>query len=100
MKDLFREFENRLGEVVSAQRVTGSEARAEGARITQQFQELARAARDLVAEQRKLLMCIERDWQLRIDSNAQRAGEAQAKAFGESIAQGLHEQLAAASCSR
>jgi hypothetical protein len=93
MKDLFTEFENRLGEVVSAQRVTTSEARAEGARITQQLQELGRSAQKLVAEQRKLLAHIDQEWQMHIDSNAQRAGEAQAKAFGESIARGLHERL-------
>ncbi len=94
MKDLFTEFEKRLGEVVSAQRVTTSEARAEGARITHQLQELGSSAKSLVAEQRNLLTRIEREWQMHIDSNAERAGEAQAKAFGESIAQGLHEQLA------
>jgi hypothetical protein len=94
MKDLFTEFEKRLGEVVSAQRITTSEARAEGARVTQQMQELGRFSRSLVEEQRNLLTRIEREWQMRIDSNAQRAGEAQAHAFGENIAQGLHEQLA------
>ena len=94
MKELFAEFEKRLGEVVSAQRVATSEARAEGAHVTQQLQELGRFAKNLVAEQRNLLTRIDRDWQMHIDSNAQRAGEAQAKAFGESIARGLQEQLA------
>src|SRR6185312_16467158 len=45
-------------------------------------------------QQRSALGRIEQEWQLRIDSNAQRAGEAQAKAFGESIAQGLQGRLA------
>ena len=94
MKELFKEFENRLGEVVSMQRIAASESRAEGARAIQQLRELAASARDLVGEQRQLLTHVERDWQLHIDGNAQRAGEAQAKAFGESIAQGLHERLA------
>jgi hypothetical protein len=94
MKELFAEFEKRLGEVVSAQRVAASETRAEGAHVTQQLQELGRFAKSLVGEQRNLLTRIDREWQMHIDSNAQRAGEAQAKAFGESIAQGLHEQLA------
>jgi hypothetical protein len=94
MKDLFAEFEKRLGEVVSAQRVTMSEARAESARVAQHLQELGRSAKTLVEDQRNLLTRIEREWQLRIDSNAQRAGEAQAKAFGENIARGLHVQLA------
>jgi hypothetical protein len=76
------------------QRIAASESRAEGARAIQQLKELALSARKLVGTQRQLLTRIERDWQLHIDGNAQRAGEAQAKAFGESIAQGLHERLA------
>jgi hypothetical protein len=94
VKELFKEFENRLGEVVSVQRIAASESRAEGARAVQQLNELAVSARELVGTQRQLLTRIERDWQLHIDGNAERAGEAQAKAFGESIAQGLHERLA------
>ena len=93
VKELFKEFENRLGEVVSVQRIAASESRAEGARAIQQLKELALSARELVGTQRQLLTRIERDWQLHIDGNAQRAGEAQAKAFGEGIAQGLHKQL-------
>ena len=88
MKELFKEFEKRLGEVVSAQRVASSEARAEGAQLGKDLQELGRSARVLVGEQRDLLARIEREWQLRIDHNAQRAGEVQAQAFGESIARG------------
>jgi hypothetical protein len=94
VKELFKEFENRLGEVVSVQRIAASESRAEGARAIQQLHELAVSARELAGGQRQLLTRIERDWQLHIDGNAQRAGEAQAKAFGESIAQGLHDRLA------
>src|ERR1700722_6797723 len=86
MKDLFKEFENRLGELVSAQRIASSEARAEGAQVTKDQHELGRSARILVGEQRDLVARIERDWQLRIDSNAQRAGEVHAQAFGENIA--------------
>ena len=94
MKELFKEFEKRLGEVVSMQRIAASESRAEGARATQQLRELTASAKELAGGQNQLLTRIEQDWQLRIDGNAQRAGEAQAKAFGESIAQGLHERLA------
>lgn len=94
MKDLFKEFERHLGEIVSAQRMASTEARAEGARVTKDLHELRTSARTLVGEQRDLLARLEREWQLRIDSNAQRAGEAQAKAFGESVAQGLHGRLA------
>jgi hypothetical protein len=93
MKDLFREFESRLGEVVSAQRMASSEARAEGMQVTKDLHELRTSARTLVNEQRDLVARIERDWQLRIDTNAQRAGEAHAQAFGENIARGLQGQI-------
>jgi hypothetical protein len=94
MKDLFKEFEARLGEIVSAQRVASSEARAEGAQATKDLHELNLSARILVTEQRDLVKRLEREWQLRIDANAQRAGEAQAQAFGQNITRGLQEQLA------
>jgi hypothetical protein len=93
MKDLFREFENRLGEIVSAQRVASSEARAQGAQVSKDLHELNRSARSLLSEQRDLVARLEREWQLRIDTNAQRAGEAQAQAFGENIVRGLQGQL-------
>jgi len=94
MKDLFKECEKRIGEMVSVQRVSASEARTEGAEAVQQLQELTRCSKNLVDEQRSLLARIEQEWQLQIDSNAQRAGEAQAKAFGESIGRGLEGRLA------
>ena len=94
MKDLFKEFESRLGEIVAAQRIASSEARAEGAQVAKGLRELGRSARMLVQEQRDLVARIEREWQLRIDQNAQSAGEAQARAFGESIARGLQGELA------
>src|SRR6185312_11151898 len=94
MKELFREFEKRIGEVISVQRLSSSEARTEGVQALQHLQELARCSKALVEQQRSALGRIEQEWQLRIDSNAQRAGEAQAKAFGESIARGLEGRLA------
>jgi hypothetical protein len=98
MRELFKEFEKRIGEVISVQRLSSSETRTEGAQVLQHLQELARCSKALVEQQRGVLGRIEQEWQLRIDGNAQRAGEAQAKAFGESIAQGLqgrHADLAA-----
>jgi hypothetical protein len=93
MKDLFREFQRQMGEMVTAQRIASSEARAEGAKVAKDLHEFRSAARILVDEQRALLARFEREWQLRIDANAQRAGEAQAQAFGANIARGLQGQL-------
>jgi hypothetical protein len=95
MRDLFREFERHLGEIVSAQRMALSEARAEGSTVTKDLHELRTSAGIIVREQRDLVARIEKEWQLRIDQTAQRAGEAQAKAFGESIARGLQAQITA-----
>ena len=95
MKELFKEFERHLGEIVSAQRMASSEARAQGAEVTKDIHELRSSARVMVTEQRELLARLEREWQLRIDENAKRAGETQAKAFGEHIAQGLQGQITA-----
>jgi hypothetical protein len=94
MKDLFREFETHLGQIVSAQRIASSESRAEGATVAKDLHDLRSSARILVDEQRALVARLEREWQLRIDTNAQRAGEAQAHAFGENITRGLQGQLA------
>lgn len=95
MKELFKEFERHLGEVVSAQRMASSEARAQGAEVTKDIHELRSSARIMVTEQRELLARLEREWQLRIDETAKRAGETQAKAFGAHIAQGLQGQIMA-----
>jgi len=75
MKDLFKEFEKRIGEVVSTQRLSASEARSEGAQVTRQLRELGQLSKTIVDQQRSVVTRIEQDWQLRIDSNAQRAPE-------------------------
>src|SRR5579859_2399509 len=93
MKDLFREFEKQLGEIVSVQRIASTEARAQGAQVSKDLHEINRSARALLSEQRDLVARLEREWQLRIDANAQRAGEAQAQAFGENITRGLQGQI-------
>jgi hypothetical protein len=93
MKDLFREFEKQLGEIVSVQRIASTEARAQGAQVSKDLHEMNRSTRALLSEQRDLVARLEREWQLRIDANAQRAGEAQAQAFGENITRGLQGQL-------
>lgn len=95
MKDLFREFERHLGEVVSAQRMASTEARAEGATVIKDIHELRTSAGIVVREQRDLLARIEKEWQLKIDDNAKRAGETQAQSFGENITRGLQAQITA-----
>ena len=93
LKDLFKEFEKRVGEIVSVQRIASSEARAEGAQVAKDLHELRNAARTMITEQRAVLASLEKEWQLRIDQNAKRAGEAQAQAFGEKITNGLQGKV-------
>jgi hypothetical protein len=73
--------------------MASSEARAEGATVIKDIHELRTSAGIIVREQRDLVARIEKEWQLKIDDNAKRAGEAQAKAFGENIARGLQRQI-------
>jgi hypothetical protein len=94
MKDLFKEFERHLGEMVSSQRMASTEARAESTQVRKDLNDLRISARNMVSDHRELLSRIEREWQLRIDANAQRAGETHAQAFGAGVAQGLERQLA------
>jgi len=61
MKELFKEFEKRIGEVISIQRVSASEARAEGSQAAQHLQELAHISQTLVEQQRALLARVEQD---------------------------------------
>ena len=55
--------------------------------------DLARSGRELVRQQRELVVEIERSWALKIDRNAAVAGAEQAKLFGIGIAAGIQEKL-------
>jgi hypothetical protein len=74
--------------------MASTEARSEGAQVAKDLHELRSSARIVVDEQRALVARIEREWQLRIDQTAQRAGEMQAQAFGENISRGLQGKIA------
>ncbi|HEY6398860.1 MAG TPA: hypothetical protein VIX82_15540 [Solirubrobacteraceae bacterium] len=52
MRALFREFENRLGEVASAQRLANSEARTEATKARAALENLVREATAIVDGQR------------------------------------------------
>jgi len=94
MKDLFREFEARLGEVVSAQRLASSEARNEATKARAALEELVRAAKTLVEAQRQALTELRQGWQLHVAENSKAAGREMARAFGEEMAGGLQQSLA------
>jgi len=93
MKALFREFENRLGEVVSAHRLATSESRNEAAKARAALEELTRQANALVDGQRRALDEVRQGWRLYVAENSREAGEEIARAFGAQIANGLKQQL-------
>jgi len=93
-RGLMKEFEERMGESVHAQRLQASEARAEGLRHVKSMEEIGRQASELVREHRTLIEQIRSEWRVDIDEAAKRAGAEQAQKFGESMAGGLRQRLA------
>jgi hypothetical protein len=99
MKELFREFEARLGEVVAAQRLANSEARNEGAKVRAALEELARSAKSIGDGQRQALTELRDGWRIHVADNSRAAGAELAQKFGEGIAAGLERRLATMTCS-
>src|SRR5487761_1620759 len=90
MKQLFGEFERRLGEAVSAQRLASSEARAILRKLVQRAEETADG-------QRQALAMLREKWWFNIEQNAKASGAGMAQEFGERIAAGLEKRLQALS---
>jgi len=97
MKELFREFEKRLGEAVSAQRLASSEARAEAADARAILRKLVKRAEETADDQRQALEMLRENWWFNIEENAKASGAGMAREFGEKIAAGLEQRLKALS---
>lgn len=93
MKQLFGEFERRLGETVSAQRLASSEARAEAADARAVLRKLLKRVEETANEQREALEMLRENWWFNIEQNAKASGAAMAQEFGEKIAAGLEKRL-------
>jgi hypothetical protein len=93
MKELFQEFERRLGEVVAAQRLASSEARSEAATARAALQDLARQGRAIAEAQRDALAELRSGWQHHVAENSKAAGAEMARTFGHQMAEGLRQQL-------
>jgi len=93
MKALFREFENRLGEIASAQRLVNSEARNEAAKSRAAFEELVRLAKVMTAGQAQAITELRQGWRMHVAEQSRAAGEELARAFGVQIAASLRQQL-------
>ena len=95
MKELFREFEKRLGEAVSAQRLASSEARAEAADARAILRKLVKRAEETADDQRQALEMLRENWWFNIEENAKASGAGMAQEFGERIGAGLEKRLKA-----
>jgi len=93
MKELFDEFQKRLGEVVAAQRLASSEARSEGAKARAALEEISRQARAIAEAQRQAIAELRGEWRLHVAENSKAAGAEMAVSFGEEIAAGLERKL-------
>jgi hypothetical protein len=93
MKELFAEFERRLGEVVSTHRLAASEAGDEGAKVRATLQKIARSAQDTADSQHQAIVELRAGWQMHVAENSKAAGAEMAKSFGKEIASGLQQRL-------
>jgi hypothetical protein len=93
MKSLFREFQDRLAEVVSEQRLKNGEARNEATKARLALEDLVRAAKQSVEDQRQAVSRLRDEWRLHVVENSRAAGEEIARAFGAQMAVGLRQQL-------
>ena len=92
-KDLFGEFERRLGEAVSAQRLANSEARTEAAEVQITLRQLVKLAEAAADAQREALDELSNRWWFYVEGEAQHTGADIARGFGEEIAAGLEKRL-------
>jgi hypothetical protein len=93
MKELFAEFEKRLGEVLAGQRVAASEASAAGAKAAASLQSIAIQGQTLVQNQRAAIEELRGGWKLHVAENSKKAGEEMARSFGTQIAEGAVQRL-------
>ncbi len=93
MKDLYAEFEKRLGEVVGMQRLAASEARNEGAKVRTTLEKIARSAQETADSQRQAVAELRAGWNMHVAENSKAAGAEMANTFGKAIASGLQQRL-------
>jgi hypothetical protein len=93
MKELFKEFERRLGEVVSAQRLASSEASNEVAKARATLQALLQAAGKVAGVQKQVVQELRDGWKMHVAENSKASGKEMARAFGEEITTGLQQGL-------
>jgi hypothetical protein len=93
-KELFKAFEDRLGEVMATQRLAANEANESLAETRRELRELLNHARQASEAMRATQEELRRNWQMHVAENSKAAGREMARAFGTEIAAGLEGRLA------
>jgi hypothetical protein len=93
-KQLFKAFEDQLGEVMASQRLASKEANEAFADTRRALQQLLHRAKEASDGVRKSQEDLFRGWQAHVTENSKAAGGEMARKFGEDIAKGLEKRLA------
>jgi hypothetical protein len=93
-KELFKAFEDRLGEVMATQRLASKEASEALAETRRELRELLNHAKQAGEAMRAAQEELRQKWQLHVAENSKAAGREIARAFGAEIAVGLETRLA------
>ena len=93
-KQLFRAFEDQLGEVMASQRLASKEANEAFADTRRALQQILYRAEEVSDAVRKAQEGLFRGWQAHVAENSKAAGGEMARKFGEEIAKGLEKRLA------
>ncbi|MGH8132563.1 MAG: hypothetical protein ACRETP_04925 [Steroidobacteraceae bacterium] len=92
-KELFKAFEEQLGEVMATQRLAGKEASEALAETRRALTELLRHAKQTVEGMRAVQEELRQKWAFHVAENSKAAGRELAHAFGAEIAAGLEQRL-------
>jgi hypothetical protein len=92
-KQLFRAFEDQLGEVIASQRLASREANEALADMRRSLQQLLYRAQEASEAASKTQAELSRGWQAHVKENSRVAGGEMARKFGEEIAKGLEQRL-------
>ncbi|MGH8227243.1 MAG: hypothetical protein ACREU3_04940 [Steroidobacteraceae bacterium] len=93
-KELFKAFEDQLGEVMATQRLASKEANEALAQTRRELRELLNQARQAGEAMRATQEELRRNWQMHVAENSKAAGREIARAFGAEIAAGLEGRIA------
>lgn len=92
-KELFKAFEDQLGEVMASQRLAAREASEALAETRSALTKLLQHAKQASETMRSMQEELRGNWQMHVAENSKAAGREMARAFGAEIAAGLEQRL-------